>query len=290
MKRPLKQKELELLSAYLDNQLIGKEKTRVETKIQSDKVWEIAFDNLQLTRKVLQRAPQIKIPHNFTLRPEMIKAQRRSFNSYPTMRLISSIASILFALVFVGDFVNKGVVPFSEASDQVSLSSNNFIDGTVGEPLAAVMADADSIDAPQEEMAPAPQADFSADDSLGGDQDQVASQDSNEEAEASSGAQNLQEDESTPSARITITAVPTMAVKDAPVEDTEVGSSDNKVETENENQKDVDEQAEINLGNEPEKENLEIKEPANRIVNLTKWVLGIIAISTGVQSIRKRRI
>ena len=281
MKKQLKQKEIELLSAYLDNQLSGKEKLRVESKIQEDETWKFAFNNLKITRKVLHYAPKIKVPRNFTLRPEMVNSKRRSFTSYPTMRLVSSIASILFALVFVGDFMYKGALPVSDVANQVSFSSADLAEESAGEPMVASMDDADGMEAPQEEMAPAAEAEISADEALGNDQDQADSLESNDVAEPSSDTPNLQENSETPAARRAGTAITT----DAPETDIQVEDED----TEDENQSDTDLQNKSGLEEEIEPKNLGNENRINNIITLTKWALGILAIITGIQTFRTRR-
>ncbi len=99
-------RDWETLSAYLDGQLTGKEKARLEARLEDDPRLQRALDALQRTRSLVRSLPRMKAPRNFTLTPEQVgrrqPARERLFSAF---RLASAVASLLFVLVVMGDFL-----------------------------------------------------------------------------------------------------------------------------------------------------------------------------------------
>ncbi len=103
MKISLSSKDLEILSAYLDDMLPPAERTRLEARLGSDPALREALESLRRTRAVLRAAPRVRAPRNFTLTPEML-APRPSFFDWlrPTLQWSAALAALLFVLVFIG--------------------------------------------------------------------------------------------------------------------------------------------------------------------------------------------
>lgn len=114
MNNNLSSQDLELLSAYLDQELEPVEVERFEAHLSSNADLKIALAEMQKTRQVLRSLPLIRAPRNFTLTPEMVGLKPRKENKtlrwFSGLRLSSALAAILLVLVLVGDFLS-GITP-----------------------------------------------------------------------------------------------------------------------------------------------------------------------------------
>lgn len=117
MNRDLNQKDLELISSYLDNSLTAKEKQRFETRLRDEPNLRTELEGFRRTRAMLRGLPQRRAPRNFTLNPSMVKA-RPTFNLFPGFRLATGLAALMFFLTFAGDLLTGGItrVGFSVAN------------------------------------------------------------------------------------------------------------------------------------------------------------------------------
>ncbi|MBN1201147.1 MAG: hypothetical protein JXJ20_04755 [Anaerolineae bacterium] len=61
--------DLELLSAYIDNELPDHERVALEQRLAHEDVLRIALDNLRHTAALVRGLPRLKAPRNFTLDP-----------------------------------------------------------------------------------------------------------------------------------------------------------------------------------------------------------------------------
>jgi hypothetical protein len=66
---PLSDRDLELLSAYLDGELRPSEKGALEARLARDETLRAVLDDLQANRLLLRQAPRLKAPRSFTLDP-----------------------------------------------------------------------------------------------------------------------------------------------------------------------------------------------------------------------------
>lgn len=98
-KAELTKREWLLLSAYLDGELAGRKARQVEELLQSKSTSREALEILRRTKQVLRHAPAHKVPHNFTLTPEMVhKPLLPSFSR--VLSYSSALAGVLLVLVF----------------------------------------------------------------------------------------------------------------------------------------------------------------------------------------------
>jgi hypothetical protein len=96
----------ELLSAYLDGQLAPRERADLERRLRGDPLLRAALVELHRTRTVLRSQPRLRAPRNFMLTPQMVGMPRRRTPSlYPTLRLASALAGLLFVVLLVGDIL-----------------------------------------------------------------------------------------------------------------------------------------------------------------------------------------
>ena len=123
MTTPLTPNDWEALSAYLDDQLGEAARAKVETRLDHDLELREALAELQQVRTVLRNTPQLRVPRNFTLTPEMAGISERPRRAYPFFRLVFAMASILFAFTFFGD-VSGLLSPTISTPMQVSLSAD----------------------------------------------------------------------------------------------------------------------------------------------------------------------
>jgi len=91
------------LSAYLDDELSGKDLEQLQKRLKSDSQLQAALEELNATKQILKSAPQIPAPRRFTLTPEMVgwKEKRTINRGY---RLAAALMSFLLIGVLILDF------------------------------------------------------------------------------------------------------------------------------------------------------------------------------------------
>jgi hypothetical protein len=98
-------RDLELLSAYLDGQLTPNESARLETRIKSDPQMESALADLRAARGILRKLPKRKSPRNFTLTRQMVGLNPPLPRYYSFFRFATAFASLLLVLTFAANTV-----------------------------------------------------------------------------------------------------------------------------------------------------------------------------------------
>ena len=68
----MNQRDLELLSSYLDGHLNPSEITRLEARLKTDPQLASVLTDLRATRSLLRKLPQRRAPRNFTLTRKMV--------------------------------------------------------------------------------------------------------------------------------------------------------------------------------------------------------------------------
>jgi hypothetical protein len=101
-------RELEAISAYLDGQLSPREHARLESRLKTDSQLRLALEQMRRTRALLRSLPKVRAPRNYVLTPQMVHPRRQAPRSYPVLRLVATMASFLFVLVLIGDFLGLG--------------------------------------------------------------------------------------------------------------------------------------------------------------------------------------
>lgn len=98
----LRQRDIEKLSAYLDQELSPKEMKKFEFRLHSDPTLRAALLEFEKTKKLLVGLPRVSPPHNFTLTRAMAgEIKGRGF--YPFFRVASLIATVAFAVLVGAD-------------------------------------------------------------------------------------------------------------------------------------------------------------------------------------------
>lgn len=129
----LSPQEWQLLSAYLDNQVSTAERNQIEKQLTSDAAYRQAAESLRQTRTVIRGMPLRRVPHNFTLTPDMVKA-RRKWGIFPALRLSSAFAAlasvVLFALQLLPGMMNVAAPAAAPAAPEAMALSS--AEGAVG--------------------------------------------------------------------------------------------------------------------------------------------------------------
>lgn len=128
-------RDIELISAYIDLRLSPAENSALKARLQSDAKLTQLLQDLTYTRRLLQALPQKRAPRNFTLSAEYARTPRRAFWLQPALSFISVAAAITLVVLFASTYLLGGV---NKATIEVQA------------PMAAeslVMEDA-SVDAP----------------------------------------------------------------------------------------------------------------------------------------------
>lgn len=97
-------RDWDTLNAYIDRQLSEKERATFEARLQSEPELYQAVRDIWQVKALIRSAPRHRAPRNFTLSPGRAGVRLRS-PLYPTFRLASVVASLLFVFVLIGDLL-----------------------------------------------------------------------------------------------------------------------------------------------------------------------------------------
>jgi hypothetical protein len=102
-------RDAELLSAYLDDQLSPGERAKLERRLQTDSHLRSTLNGLRHVKTRLTDLPKIKPPRNFTLTPQMAgRPARRPSPLIPALNWATALAATLFAVLIGADLVGVG--------------------------------------------------------------------------------------------------------------------------------------------------------------------------------------
>ncbi len=92
--------ELNMLSAYLDNELDAAERNWLEKRLSREPVLRERLEKLRRTKITLGYLSRLKTPRNFTLTPELVPVRQKNRQPVVTfLRLASSFAAVLLVLL-----------------------------------------------------------------------------------------------------------------------------------------------------------------------------------------------
>jgi anti-sigma factor RsiW len=100
-------RDIELLSAYLDGELKPSDSTRLETRLKTDLELASVLNDLRAARTLLRKLPSRKAPRNFTLTRKMVGQNPPLPRTYPFFRLATTVATLLFFFTFGLNFVGS---------------------------------------------------------------------------------------------------------------------------------------------------------------------------------------
>lgn len=101
-------RDVEQLSAYIDLRLSTAEKTKVETRLETDPAFKELFTELTYTRRLLQALPKKRAPRNFTLSADFAGSPRRTPWLQPALSFVSVAAAVMLVVVFTSSYLLGG--------------------------------------------------------------------------------------------------------------------------------------------------------------------------------------
>jgi len=101
----MNQRDLELLSSYLDGQLKPSDSARLEARLASDRDLRAILDDLRAARGLFRQLPMRKAPRNFILTPKMVGNNPPLPRSYPAFRFVTALASLMLFFTLGLNFV-----------------------------------------------------------------------------------------------------------------------------------------------------------------------------------------
>jgi hypothetical protein len=96
----MNQRDLELLSSYLDGEIKPSDSTRLEARLQSESELVSVLNDLRAARTLLRKMPQRRAPRNFTLTRKMVGQNPPLPRAYPAFRFATVFATLLFFFSF----------------------------------------------------------------------------------------------------------------------------------------------------------------------------------------------
>jgi hypothetical protein len=156
----MNQRDLELLSSYLDGQLSPSDSARLEGRLKTDSQLASVLNDLRATRTLLRKLPARQAPRNFTLTRKMVGQNPPLPRAYPFFRFASALATLLFVFSFGLNSVSRMTAPnFGMGGGGGDASSEQNIELYAEEAPAAATEPSAATEAPAEPavgMAPAP--------------------------------------------------------------------------------------------------------------------------------------
>jgi hypothetical protein len=91
----MKQRDIELLSSYLDGQLSFADSARLEARLRTEPDLRSVLQDLRGARSLLRQLPMRKAPRSFRLTPQMVGKNPPLPRSYPVFKFATSLATLL---------------------------------------------------------------------------------------------------------------------------------------------------------------------------------------------------
>lgn len=104
MRPRISNRELRLLSLYLDKQLSPVEQQRLEKRLRESPSLQQTLEELKETRRLLRAMPKARAPRSFALTPQMV-GYRPLRPAFRVSGFVSAMASFLFLLVLAVDLL-----------------------------------------------------------------------------------------------------------------------------------------------------------------------------------------
>ena len=161
----MNQRDLELLSSYLDGQLKPSDSARLENRLKTDPQLASVLNDLRATRTLLRKLPQRRAPRNFTLTRKMVGQTPPLPKAYPFFRFATALATLLFVFSFglnsVGRMATQVPAGGFGGGGGGGAAENTELYAE-GVPAATEMPPAEAPAEPSLQMAPAPTTTASA--------------------------------------------------------------------------------------------------------------------------------
>lgn len=117
MSNGLTARDIERVSAYLDNALPWRERGPFEERLKSEPTLAQAVAQLHRTQALLHRSPQRRVPRSFAVKADMVsRSPKAAFGGWSSLNLVSAAATLVLVLVFAGDIWAGGMPLFGAAA------------------------------------------------------------------------------------------------------------------------------------------------------------------------------
>lgn len=124
----LRQRDLQKISAYLDQEISRKEIQKFELRLQAEPALRAALREFERTKILMTRLPRISPPHNFTLTRAMAgKVKGRSF--YSAFRIASILATVAFTVLVGADALSSMSFGAADLAGPAFLQDESLADG-----------------------------------------------------------------------------------------------------------------------------------------------------------------
>ncbi len=103
-------RDLELLSAYIDDELSANDRAKLERRLAADAGLRRTLAGLRRVQTTLHALPTVKPPRSYVLKPEMVGQPARQLGLswlVPALNFATTIAAILFAVVIGSELATK---------------------------------------------------------------------------------------------------------------------------------------------------------------------------------------
>ncbi|MGB9669250.1 MAG: hypothetical protein ACPL0B_02580, partial [Anaerolineales bacterium] len=94
------QKDLEIISAYLDGEINDDEKRRIKARLEENQELHKLYEELLHTRALLRSQPLLHAPRNFTLNPQMVEKKSQFWTFFKRPFVFYQYASAALSLIF----------------------------------------------------------------------------------------------------------------------------------------------------------------------------------------------
>ncbi|MCA9984683.1 MAG: zf-HC2 domain-containing protein [Anaerolineales bacterium] len=202
------EKQQELLTAYVDDELTPAERQRFEQMMAGDELLRAEMERQRLFKRAIQELPRVAAPRNFILNPADYRAPapQRAIQLYPALRAATALAALFLIFIVSTSLLNSGGAIPESASDIAFVPTDNAN-------LASGAAESAPMEATEIAPAEAVAAESAANDESGAAADSAAAEEVVEEMAEEAEADFFYEETVTPA------ATPSMA--GAAVTDTE---------------------------------------------------------------------
>jgi hypothetical protein len=143
-------RDLNLISAYIDNELSPKESAQLERRLKAEPKLRATLADLRVVHTRLADMPKLKVPRSFTLKPAMVgQKPRRQSNLIPIFNYASVLAATLFA-VLIGAELSTGIQPMAaQPSAQVFIAEAPVANSEIASESVTQSPDTEALDETQ---------------------------------------------------------------------------------------------------------------------------------------------
>jgi len=133
LERRRRERDDELLSAYIDGQLLGRARSEFEARLAGEPELRTRLEATRRMLGMVRSLPTVPAPRNFILDPARYGARARprpAARLYPTLRLATALATLVLLVVFAGDLITQVALPFGAAAPAPPQPANESDRGT----------------------------------------------------------------------------------------------------------------------------------------------------------------